>query len=675
MSGRRSAWAGAVIFALAVVPGLAEAAPCTAGTVTIHYEVSLQQQQCTIPTTGLYSFSVLGADGGQSQQAEGGRGAYIEASFLLNENDILVFIVGAAGTPGFISTGTITGGGGGGASGIAISTDGFTVNPLIFAGGGGGGANNAGRDGLGLEPSQAAGGGAGSTNGGPGGTAGGGGQVGNQDSGGGGGGGGYTGNGDSSASGGGGLSFLTGGTGGQPLKFTAVAGGFGGGGAGGCCDGTGIGAGGGGGGYSGGGGGGWSFGGNESGGGGGGSSYVGSGAENVTVTLGGSNTPARLNGNGEIAMTFVPSGLPSPVPEPAGLLVLAASLAGLAAVRRRRVALPLAGLLALVAQGAAAAPCVTGSAPASFGYTGTIGSCTIAEDGTYRLSAYGANGGTVTGGGSGGLGAFVQDEFQFTAGQVLTFLVGGTGADQTETLNGAAGGGGGTFVVFAYPAPIEPTVLLVAGGGGGGGDGIGSDAHGNAGLALGTGNGGDGNRSFGGNGGQSGFGGAESVLANGGAGGGGVLSDGGGNEYAGGGLSFVNGGAGGQPQGNSASPGSAGGFGGGGAGAQQYGGGAADALGGGGGGGGGFSGGGGGGYLFAIVGGGGGGGGASFLADMIVSGTGTSTAGANTVVSGGNGLFEIAAVSGAALPIPEPGTLTLLALGLASLAAAGRARR
>lgn len=98
-------------------------------------------------------------------------------------------------------------------------------------------------------------------------------------------------------------------------------------------------------------------------------------------------------------------------------------------------------------------------------------------------------------------------------------------------------------------------------------------------------------------------------------------------------------------------------------------------LNGGGGGGGSFSGGGGGGYLFAIVGGGGGGGGASFVGDMIVAGTGTSTAGANTTVSGGNGLFGIVAVSGAALPVPEPATLVLFGLALASLAALSRTSR
>ncbi len=83
--------------------------------------------------------------------------------------------------------------------------------------------------------------------------------------------------------------------------------------------------------------------------------------------------------------------------------------------------------------------------------------------GTYRIEAYGAEGGTSTGeNGSGpyvgGKGAVVKGDFSLNAGDTLHILVGQRGSDS----NCGSGGGGGTFIV----KDGEP--LIVAGGGGGG---------------------------------------------------------------------------------------------------------------------------------------------------------------------------------------------------------------
>lgn len=88
----------------------------------------------------------------------------------------------------------------------------------------------------------------------------------------------------------------------------------------------------------------------------------------------------------------------------------------------------------------------------------------VPQDGTYRIEAFGAQGGqgTTTFGSNGGAnGARVRGDFTLSEGEVLRILVG-----QTGQANGSysAGGGGGTFVLKE-----DGTFLLAAGGGGGNG--------------------------------------------------------------------------------------------------------------------------------------------------------------------------------------------------------------
>ena len=83
--------------------------------------------------------------------------------------------------------------------------------------------------------------------------------------------------------------------------------------------------------------------------------------------------------------------------------------------------------------------------------------------GTYIITAYGAQGGGLSGGSdSGGKGAKISGEFNLTAGTVLKILVGQKGL----TVNKEASGGGGTFVTKS-PHNNNASILVVAGGGGG----------------------------------------------------------------------------------------------------------------------------------------------------------------------------------------------------------------
>jgi hypothetical protein len=213
----------------------------------------------------------------------------------------------------------------------------------------------------------------------------------------------------------------------------------------------------------------------------------------------------------------------------------------------------------------------------SFDYTGSLDTFTAPVAGTYRILAFGAQGGNsflnigvVLH--SGGLGAEIGGDLTLTAGEVLQIAVGGAGGGGGGF---GGGGGGGSFVIG--PGNMK---LVIAGGGGGGG----LNTDGGGGLA----GGGGGNGSGGGAGGTNGNGGGGVA---GGGGGGGFLSAGG-NSFGAGGHSF---------------PGLAGGGGSLGGGGGGFGGGGGGFGGGGGGGGGGYSGGGGGED-------GGGGGGGSFNA-------------------------------------------------------------
>ena len=93
-------------------------------------------------------------------------------------------------------------------------------------------------------------------------------------------------------------------------------------------------------------------------------------------------------------------------------------------------------------------------------YSGSKTTITL-NPGLYAITAYGAQGGTVIGYGSGGLGAEMEGQFNFTASTTLTLLVGGSGISVGSGYGGGSGGGGSFVVNGSIP-------LVIAGGGGGG---------------------------------------------------------------------------------------------------------------------------------------------------------------------------------------------------------------
>ena len=220
---------------------------------TAYFNVVTQGYQLwTVPQTGTYRITAIGATGGASYTgytALGtgvpGLGARMLSTFSLTMGQKLKILVGQAGTG---AAGNSCGTDGGGGGGTFVATD-ANVAMLVAGGGGGAGSNGSARDLTLKHAPDSQGGTKGSgTTGGAGGTSGNGGSI---QSGscvqGGGAGGGFTGNGATDGQSQVGTSFINGGTGG----LGGQAGGFGGGG------GAGVNyAAGGGGGYSGGGGGG-----------------------------------------------------------------------------------------------------------------------------------------------------------------------------------------------------------------------------------------------------------------------------------------------------------------------------------------------------------------------------------------------------------------------------------
>jgi hypothetical protein len=150
---------------------------------------------------------------------------------------------------------------------------------------------------------------------------------------------------------------------------------------------------------------------------------------------------------------------------------------------------------------------------------------TVPTTGTYRIEAFGAQGG---GNAQFGRGAQIRGDFALNAGQQLKILVGQQGNFVTS-----GSGGGGSFVTTSANAP-----LVVAGGGGGQYDGASQlfNAHAvtaNNGQATGCTSGGT--NGSGGNG----------CNNSGAAGGGGLNTNGTSGSYGSGGAAFVNGGVGG----------------------------------------------------------------------------------------------------------------------------------
>ena len=99
-------------------------------------------QYWTVPSTGTYQITAVGAQGGYGANSTttrglgfpGGYGALMEGEFTLTAGEIIVIVVGQEGTDG-IGNGNCGGGGGGG--GICLAR--CSTNLLIAAGGGGGG--------------------------------------------------------------------------------------------------------------------------------------------------------------------------------------------------------------------------------------------------------------------------------------------------------------------------------------------------------------------------------------------------------------------------------------------------------------------------------------------------------------------------------------------------------
>jgi hypothetical protein len=217
-----------------------------------------------------------------------------------------------------------------------------------------------------------------------------------------------------------------------------------------------------------------------------------------------------------------------------------------------------------------------------FNTTDGIQLWTVPADGTYRIEAWGSQGGDDGNANRGGLGARMRGDFQLTQGEIVRILVGQRGG------GGGSGAGGGTYV-FKNASDALP--LIVAGGGGGWGSSANFTSGGTTGTSGLTGSGG----SFAG--GSNGNGGVTSTDSGWGGAGAGWLTNGtDGGIY--GGLAFAprNGAAGGnifQVGGDFGCLGGYGGFGGGGGGGCNGGGGGGGYSGGGtsGGGGGSFNGG------------------------------------------------------------------------------------
>jgi hypothetical protein len=158
-------------------------------------------------------------------------------------------------------------------------------------------------------------------------------------------------------------------------------------------------------------------------------------------------------------------------------------------------------------------------------YSGTEQTITLGP-GTYDIMAYGAQGGIGQFGATGGLGAQMGGQFNFSSSTILTLLVGdvgGNGPDSPQANATGGGGGGGSFVVNGI------TPLVIAGGAGQ----IGESGAAGGGFAAGA-------------GGSNGNGGNAGNESGTGGGGGGIYTTGGTGAYdGGGGGSYLSGGAGG----------------------------------------------------------------------------------------------------------------------------------
>ena len=182
----------------------------------------------------------------------------------------------------------------------------------------------------------------------------------------------------------------------------------------------------------------------------------------------------------------------------------------------------------------------------TFTFTGAAQTFTAPYTGTYKLEAWGAQGGA-----NGGLGGYTYGNVALTAGSQLTIIVGGEGNlapnNNTASEYNAIGGGGSTNI---YAIGGSPYYMISGGGGGvslGGGWPVAGGAGGGGG-ASGSGTGGC--QGYGGGNGIGGGAGAQNCFAgapsSGGSGWGGLGGGGGGcinntcTGSGGGGGSYVN---------------------------------------------------------------------------------------------------------------------------------------
>jgi hypothetical protein len=123
----------------------------------------------------------------------------------------------------------------------------------------------------------------------------------------------------------------------------------------------------------------------------------------------------------------------------------------------KRLPLTSASLLALLAAASTASA-------TSFFFSGAVADFTLPSTGTYRITAFGAQGGSSGAGPGlalGASGAELRGDFALTSGDKLEIAVGGSGGSSLEGGGGGGGGGGqGNF---------DDVGIYYGGGGGGGG--------------------------------------------------------------------------------------------------------------------------------------------------------------------------------------------------------------
>ena len=102
------------------------------------------KQNWTVPKTGKYKITTIGADGGRGKSTNGGKGYLISSIFYLNEGEIIEILIGHKGGRSGGTTYTRNGrtyvmmnGAGGGGGGTYVLDN--NNNPIIISGGGGGG--------------------------------------------------------------------------------------------------------------------------------------------------------------------------------------------------------------------------------------------------------------------------------------------------------------------------------------------------------------------------------------------------------------------------------------------------------------------------------------------------------------------------------------------------------